>query len=280
MIIDTPDRIVAVIQGTAFLILACTMIERFVGMGVFRWRDRFPGVLFHLLVPVLNILISEPLKELWGSMGVPPLVRLDLPGLIGEAAAVLLLLLLVGFLRDWEHRFQHRYFWPVHAVHHSETSLSAATTYGHPLQFVSGFLLISLPLSLLDVGSVLTPVWVSAIIAFIDVFIHSPTRLGSGSMRWLIVDPAYHRIHHSIERHHFDRNFAITFSFWDRLFGTAFMPAADDWPDTGIREAQPPRTLAELLLFPFKLWFGNKEAAAPTATVSGDEVLARRAERR
>jgi sterol desaturase/sphingolipid hydroxylase (fatty acid hydroxylase superfamily) len=272
----SPDRVIGVIQSTAFLILLCTLLERFVGRGTFSWKHRFPGFLFALLVPVFYLLVSEPLKWLWQLAGVPPLLRLDLPGLVGEAVAALILLLLVDFLRYWEHRFQHRFFWPVHAVHHSETNLSAATSYGHPLQFVSGFLLISLPLSLLDIGSILTPLWVSVFIVFMEFFIHSPTRIGAGPLRCLLVDAPYHRIHHSIEEQHFDRNFAITFSFWDRLFGTAWMPRQDEWPATGIREAPPPQTVAEMLAFPFRLWFAHKSESAPAAEPRLDQVLAGR----
>lgn len=267
-------QVAAVVWSTALLILCCTVIERVAGRGTFRWKNRFPGILFALLVPIFHLLVSTPLRWLWEQAGVPPLLRVDLPGLVGEALAVLILLLLVDFLRYWEHRFQHRFFWPVHALHHAETNLSAATSYGHPLQFVSGFLLISLPLSLFEIGSVLTPIWVSVVVVFMEFFIHSPTHLGAGWLRWLIVDPAYHRIHHSIEERHFDRNFAVTFSFWDRLFGTSCMPAADEWPDTGIREAEPPQTIAQFLAFPVRLWLANKRGSAPVAAQQRDQVLA------
>lgn len=260
------EIVLAVLFG-GFLIALCTMAELISRRGPFRWSTRWPGALFALIGPAFAILVSLPLKALWSSLGIPPLVRIDLPGVFGEGLAVLLLLLIVDFLKYWEHRFEHRFLWPVHAVHHAEENLSAATSYSHPLQFVSLFFLIGVPLSLVDLGSVATPLWVAGITAMLELFIHSPTRVGLGPLRHLFVDAPYHRIHHSLEERHFDRNFAILFSFWDRLFGTMVMPEPGEWPDTGIREARSPRTVGELLLFPWRLWqAGRDDRAAATRT--------------
>lgn len=241
-----------VVLGTGYLILLCTIAELISRQGEFRWRDRWPGILFGLLVPVFAIVVATPLRLVWASLGIPPLLVLD-PGL-GSAGAVVTMLLVSDFLAYWEHRFEHRLLWPVHAVHHSVENLSAATSYSHPLQFVSIFFLISLPLSLIDFGPHSMPGVVVFVTGFMQLFIHSPTRLGFGPLRHLLVDAPFHRIHHSLEQRHFDRNFSILFSFWDRLFGTLCMPAPGEWPATGIHEARSPRTLAELLVFPFRLW--------------------------
>lgn len=238
----------------SFLIALCTVAELISRRVPFRWSTRWPGALFALIGPAFAILVSMPLKALWSSLSVTPLLRLDLPGTFGDGLAVLLMLMIVDLLKYWEHRFEHRFLWPVHAVHHAEENLSAATSYSHPLQFVSMFFLIGVPLSLVDLGSDVTPLWVAGITAMMELFIHSPTRIGFGPLRHLFVDAPYHRIHHSLEERHFDRNFAILFSFWDRLFGTCTMPGPNEWPDTGIREARSPRSLGELLAFPVRLW--------------------------
>jgi len=224
---------------------------------------RWPGVLFGLLVPVFALLISEPLKAFWSSLSVGPLLTLPVSEHLGAGAAFLATLLLFDFLQYWEHRFEHRFFWSVHAVHHSVEELSAATSYSHPLQFVPMFLLISVPLSLVDFGPTSPNGMVLFAIGLLPVLIHSPVRLRFGPLRHLLVDPHYHRIHHSLEERHFDRNFSIIFSFWDRLFGTCVMPRGDEWPATGIHEAYSPRTVAELLLFPLRL---ARPTPAPDAT--------------
>jgi len=39
-------------------------------------------------------------------------------------------------------------------------------------------------------------------------------------LRWLVVTPDMHRVHHSIHRDETDSNFGFNLPWWDRLFGT------------------------------------------------------------
>ena len=259
-------QISGAIFATGFLLLLCTLVERVNARGTFRWAERWPGVLFGLLNPVFAILIAIPLKAMWAKIGLGPVLHLAPRGL-GVAGTTLLLLLVTDFLMYWEHRFEHRFFWPVHAVHHSVEHLSAANSYSHPAQFLPMFVIITVPLSLIDVGSIAVPALVSTVVFFLQLFIHSPVKLGFGPLRHLFVDPPFHRIHHSLEERHFDRNLSILFSFWDRFFGTLVMPQKDQWPEVGIHEAASPRSVSELLAFPLRLWgFLPPLAAAPPIT--------------
>ena len=264
------NQAMGVVLTTAYFILLCTIVELISQREKFRWAVRWPGILFGLLAPVFGILVSYPLRVLQVGLGIPPLFVLPATDWFGTAGAVLVTLLVVDFLMYWEHRFEHRFLWPVHAVHHSAEHLSAATSYSHPLQFVPMFLMISLPMSLIDFGSIAVPFIVSATVFFLQLFIHSPVKIGFGPLRHLLVDPPFHRIHHSLEERHFDRNFSILFSFWDRLFGTCEMPQEGEWPAVGIHEARSPRTVAELLAFPFKLWRAARPATPPAASVLPD----------
>jgi sterol desaturase/sphingolipid hydroxylase (fatty acid hydroxylase superfamily) len=71
-----------------------------------------------------------------------------------------------------------------------------------------------------------------------------------GPLRHVLVDNRFHRIHHSLEERHFDKNFGITFSLWDQLFRTAHFPSANEWPDVGIAGHAPPATLRDFLCYP------------------------------
>jgi sterol desaturase/sphingolipid hydroxylase (fatty acid hydroxylase superfamily) len=75
------------------------------------------------------------------------------------------------------------------------------------------------------------------------------------------VSPQFHRIHHSIEPEHRDRNFGVIFSFWDRLFGTLYR-GDGGYPATGIADPDFPlerratrvaviRRYAAQFLYPF-----------------------------
>ena len=39
-------------------------------------------------------------------------------------------------------------------------------------------------------------------------------------LRWIVVTPEMHRVHHSIVRRETDSNFGFNLPWWDRLFGT------------------------------------------------------------
>jgi sterol desaturase/sphingolipid hydroxylase (fatty acid hydroxylase superfamily) len=70
-----------------------------------------------------------------------------------------------------------------------------------------------------------------------------------------LVTPQSHRIHHSIEPEHQDKNFGSLFSIWDFMFGTQ-VTAWRDYPETGIADqAFPHETsgdIASLLLMPIR----------------------------
>ena len=52
---------------------------------------------------------------------------------------------------------------------------------------------------------------------------HTNIDVNIGLLRYLIITPAYHRVHHSTE--HSRTNFGTTFSLWDRMFATYHDPA-------------------------------------------------------
>ena len=49
--------------------------------------------------------------------------------------------------------------------------------------------------------------------------LHLPADLDE-ALRWLLVTPAMHHVHHSARQAETDSNFGEVFSLWDRLFGT------------------------------------------------------------
>ena len=63
-----------------------------------------------------------------------------------------------------------------------------------------------------------------------------------------------HRIHHSVEKDHIDRNFAAFFPFWDIVFRTYRKPRKDEWPQTGVRGEPDVRSVAGIIGHPFAQW--------------------------
>ena len=149
------------------------------------------------------------------------------------------------FFFYWAHRFQHRFLWRYHAVHHSIREMNAVNSYHHASEAIVSLLLYTVPTSLIvaDLGPGLP--FVSLAIWLHIVWIHSPTRANFGPLRALFVDNRFHRIHHSLEERHFDKNFGAFTTLWDRLFGTACFPErgrmAGGRPGRDRRAPQRPR---------------------------------------
>lgn len=242
---------------TAMFILLCGLIEHISPVGDrLTVRQRLPGLLLSLLSSPLSLLFLIPLQALYGLAGIQPLIPLaawlEPLGQFSMPAAIAVSIVVADLLAYWRHRAEHRWFWPIHVVHHSPTALHAANAYGHPAQVLPGVLLVLIPMSLVDFGSAAVPLVLSLVLGFLQVFIHCPTDIGFGPLRRLLVEPRYHRIHHSIEPRHIDRNFGITLSLWDQVFGTAHFPAPDEWPEVGVAGSPPPSDFAAFLLYPVK----------------------------
>ncbi|MCA1652912.1 MAG: sterol desaturase family protein [Sphingomicrobium sp.] len=214
-------------------------------------RDRLPGALYIVFVPALVTGLSWPLHRLWDQLGVPSVANIAAWPLLARFAV---LLLLFDFLRYWEHRFEHRFWWPVHSVHHSPHELHAANAYSHPLLAVPELAIVALPFSLIETGNPYAQVAVWTFVAFQDLVIHSPLRIHAGRWRTLYIDSRYHRIHHSVEPRHWHHNFGFVFPFWDLLFGTAYPVDGTEWPETGVPGMAPPIAPRDFLAHPFREW--------------------------
>jgi sterol desaturase/sphingolipid hydroxylase (fatty acid hydroxylase superfamily) len=239
-----------------FVIL--TLIERISAKQPTSLAGRVAGLMFWAVWIPVSLAITTALSALWAWLGIAPLLTLDIVQALGwagpfaVAGAVLLGLVVGDFFAYWFHRAQHAWLWRFHAVHHSITDLNAVNSYHHASEAFFNTIIVALPISLVMVNYGPTIPLIGMIIWFQVVFLHSPTNVNFGFLRVIVADNRFHRIHHSMERHHFDRNFAITFSFWDRLFGTAYYPKQDEWPAVGLAEIAQPQSVREWIDLPFR----------------------------
>lgn len=239
--------------GCAVVLLAlATAIELVAPVERHSLRSRLPGFVFSLIYIAFGGLFVLAAHSTWVSLGVPAIVVVPLAGWLGDVGALALLVLVTDLLAYWHHRALHRFLWPIHAVHHSQTDLHAANSYGHLLEKVSQFLIVAIPLSMVQFDTPAVPFLVIAVRQLLEYYIHSPVSAHLGPVRLLVVDNRFHRIHHSLEPRHFDKNFGILLSVWDRIFGTAHEPSRDEWPDTGVAGHPAPQSLSSYLLFPLR----------------------------
>ena len=148
--------------------------------------------------------------------------------------------------------------WRVHRVHHADLDFDATTgTRFHPIEIVLSMAIKSAAVALIGAPP-------AAVIAFevvlnaTSMFNHSNLRVPAELdrvVRWLVVTPDMHRVHHSTDPSELNRNFGFNLPWWDRLLGTykAQPQAGHEGMTIGIEEVQDPArlTLLRLLALPF-----------------------------
>jgi sterol desaturase/sphingolipid hydroxylase (fatty acid hydroxylase superfamily) len=140
----------------------------------------------------------------------------------------------------WQH--QSRSLWELHKVHHStEFLIPISNLRFHPAQAVVDDFGTNIPVGLvLGLTSYVfaLPVHDNSVIGLDAYFIanllsfyhlrHSHIALRYGWLERHLMSPAQHQIHHSREERHWDRNFGLCFSWWDRWFGTIVYSAPQE----------------------------------------------------
>lgn len=154
--------------------------------------------------------------------------------------------LAAGFLLSdflgWLHHFiRHKvpWFWHFHALHHSQRELNQFSDLRyHVVDYVLSQSIVVLPFKVLAIDVPTVTFFVLAQIWYTR-FYHSNVRTNLGPLRYLLVTPQSHRVHHSRDPRHFDTNFGVHTCLWDRLFGT-YYPGHDEYPATGVNDPDFP----------------------------------------
>src|SRR5215210_4354504 len=113
--------------------------------------------------------------------------------------------------------------WRLHRMHHADLEFDVTTGVRfHPVEIVLSMLIKFAAVAL--IGAPATAVLIfEVLLNATSMFSHSNVRLPERIdrvLRWLVVTPNMHRVHHSTERRETDSNFGFNLPWWDRLFGT------------------------------------------------------------
>jgi sterol desaturase/sphingolipid hydroxylase (fatty acid hydroxylase superfamily) len=177
-------------------------------------------------------------------------------------AAVPLAVIALDFVVWLQHVMLHAVplLWRLHRVHHADLDYDVTTgARFHPLEIVLSMLIKFATIAVLGppvVAVVIFEVLLNATAMFNHGNIGLPATLDR-LLRWVVVTPDMHRVHHSIEDDETNSNFGFNLPWWDRLFGTyRDQPRAGQLGMTiGIRDHADPREVARLdgmLLLPFR----------------------------
>lgn len=113
--------------------------------------------------------------------------------------------------------------WRLHRMHHTDLDFDVTTALRfHPLEIALSMLIklaAVVALGAPPVAVLLFEVILNATAMFNHGNVRLPLALDRG-LRWLLVTPDMHRVHHSIRQEETDSNFGFNLPWWDRIFGT------------------------------------------------------------
>ncbi len=113
--------------------------------------------------------------------------------------------------------------WRLHRMHHADLDFDVTTgARFHPVEILLSMVIKFSAIVVLGppvVAVVIFEVLLNATAMFNHANVRLPLRL-DGVLRWLVVTPDMHRVHHSVADDEANSNFGFNLPWWDRLFGT------------------------------------------------------------
>ena len=230
----------------------------------------------NLAIVVLNSVLLRALFPA-AAVGVAAFVAERGAGLINIFAAPFPLAIVLSLLvLDLAVYLQHLMFhampilWRVHRMHHADLDFDVTTGVRfHPLEMILS-MLIKFAVILLLGPPVLAVLIFEVLLNATAMFNHSNVRIPQPwdrALRWLVVTPDMHRVHHSIDAPECNSNFGFNLPWWDRLFGTyrAQPAAGHERMIIGIKPFRLQRDLwlDQMLLEPFRNQTGGYSKETP-----------------
>jgi sterol desaturase/sphingolipid hydroxylase (fatty acid hydroxylase superfamily) len=227
-----------------------------IGRG-WRWPNNIGVVIIDtLLVRILFPTTAVGLAMFAETRGFGLFNTIAVPSLVGVIASVVILDLAIYLQHVLFHAVPA--LWRLHRMHHADLEFDVSTGLRfHPIEILLSLLIKFAVVAVLGapaLGVVIFEVLLNAT----SMFNHANVRIPLGIdrvLRWLVVTPDMHRVHHSILARETNSNFGFSLPWWDRLFGTyrAQPAAGHDGMTIGIEQFREPRELGldRMLLQPF-----------------------------
>lgn len=180
---------------------------------------------------------------------------------------IMITLLFLDFAIYCQHIISHKWnlLWRLHQIHHTDLEFDASTAVRfHPLEIIISmaykvaciYIIGANPVAVIAFEIIL-----NATATFNHSNINIPVKIDK-YLRWILITPDTHRIHHSTVRSETDSNYGFSISLWDRLCKTYV--AEPEKTQTTIEIGLPcyrkqnELSFIQLLLLPFKSPLSNK----------------------
>jgi sterol desaturase/sphingolipid hydroxylase (fatty acid hydroxylase superfamily) len=241
---------------------------------------------------VINSLVSVPAFSLLRFLFLPSMIRLarssrqlkmglnyqfDAPPLVKDVVSFLLL----DYSNYLWHLLLHKIplLWRFHVVHHSDPDLDVSTAIRFHFGEIIGSLFYRGAWVFITGVRPITVLVYEICFEGATQFHHSNWKLPLRTERLLnkmIVTPRMHGIHHSIVERETDSNYAVIFSFWDRLHQTIRLNVRQDMIVTGVPAYSDPAelTIGYLLKLPFTKMRKAAHIQEERESVHGNSTMA------
>lgn len=248
--------------GGVFIVMAAWEMIQPCRKQSIRRRWRWPNNLGVVVVDSLLLRIVFPI----GAVGLALLAEargfglfnvVSLPAWVGVVLSVVIL--------DFAIYLQHVLFhavpglWRLHRMHHADLEIDVTTGLRfHPIEILLSILIKFSVVAVLGAPALSVLIF-EVLLNASSMFNHSNVRIPFGIdrvLRWFVVTPDMHRIHHSILTRETNSNFGFNLPWWDHLLGTyrAQPEAGHEGMTIGIEQFRDTRELGldRMLLQPFR----------------------------
>ncbi len=222
-------------------------------------------------VLITQIFIATALYHFLHFQAFLPLGLLEsTPILFSTLLFTLSFFLLDDFSRFGLHYALHRVpaLWEFHKFHHSAETLTPLTvTRTHPLEAILFSLRsaivqgIVIAIFLFLFGQQLSLFTILGVNIFVVIFhgLGSNLRHSHISVQYpmaienIFMSPAQHHLHHSSKKEHFDKNFGVALSIWDKMTGSFLYSSKEELTfGIGAETKEYTKTIAHMYLLPLK----------------------------
>ena len=187
-----------------------------------RWANNLGLVFFNsfilrLVFPAAAVGVAAFAAENgWGLLN-----YYSLPAMV----AVVVSIIAMDFVIYLQHVMVHAVpaLWRLHRVHHADLDYDVTTgARFHTLEIILSMMIKFATIIVLG-PPVVAVVIFEVVLNATAMFNHANVSLPKGLdrvLRWFLVTPDMHRVHHSVEDDEANSNFGFSLPWWDRLFGT------------------------------------------------------------
>ena len=193
-----------------------------------RWPNNlgvtaFNAILLRVLMPEAAVAVAAAGEiKYWGLFNdLPPAIERHLP----RAAIFLLSVVLLDLVIYLQHVMFHAVpaLWRVHRMHHADLDFDVTTgARFHPLEIAISMVIKVAAVAAIGASPQAVVIF-EVVLNATSMFNHGNVRIPLAAdrrLRWLLVTPDMHRVHHSVIRAETNSNFGFNLSWWDRALGT------------------------------------------------------------